>query len=194
MGSPPRLRGQRQQQRHLASWQGITPALAGTTRLGQSPNRQSWDHPRACGDNRANGFVGGDVTGSPPRLRGQRITKQRSDLNVGITPALAGTTSIPRSSAIAFRDHPRACGDNKMSTLSSSLTSGSPPRLRGQRFVSCFHSCTSRITPALAGTTEGLPIKVAYNRDHPRACGDNDNAIVKAPSKLGSPPRLRGQH
>ena len=50
------------------------------------------------------------------------------------------------------------------------------------------------ITPAHAGkTASGLPPEEC-DRDHPRACGENERKLEEEELKRGSPPRMRGKH
>ena len=50
-GSPPRMRGKRPIQNSADLERRITPADAGKTRIGASPDRAKRDHPRGCGEN-----------------------------------------------------------------------------------------------------------------------------------------------
>ena len=111
-GSPPRLRGKP----HLACGRRrgvrITPALAGKTVAQQSQPAQQADHPRACGENSAILWGLLPHPGSPPRLRGKRLSGTCCQRQVRITPALAGKTDLDRRGLEDQSDHPRACGGN----------------------------------------------------------------------------------
>ena len=96
-GSPPRLRGQPTRLVLDQGYAGITPALAGTTKGNGFDFSVEGDHPRACGDNFISFISESGTPGSPPRLRGQPELPIASDSGPRITPALAGTTPIPRS-------------------------------------------------------------------------------------------------
>jgi len=80
-----------------------------------------------------------------------------------------------------------------LSDASSSVhTPGSPPRLRGAPIIGRVGIDQTGITPAPAGSTEGMGCIALAVRDHPRACGEHQmNASVLWPI-TGSPPRLRG--
>ena len=91
--------------------------------------------------------------GSPPRLRGQQRDQHNSKSDPRITPALAGTTMLFLYRVVLVGDHPRACGDNTSKSLNLASESGSPPRLRGQRWTRITDVENWGITPALAGTT-----------------------------------------
>ena len=150
------------------------------------------DHPRACGDYLP--FFGSCLghSGSPPRLRGLHATYGENSENVGITPALAGTTLWKLFMSERYRDHPRACGDYQWRTRRNWRCLGSPPRLRGLHPVCTQYIKSIRITPALAGTTSDVNVDVAFPQDHPRACGDYWNSTKLDTHQQGSPPRLRG--
>ena len=126
-------------------------------------------------------------------MRGQHHNWGSTRYANGITPALAGTTRSSHRVTVIKRDHPRACGDNDVILNGYQEILGSPPRLRGQLVIVHFQTSFHRITPALAGTTIGKGIVFDVNRDHPRACGDNEQPHEHVGYDWGSPPRLRGQ-
>ena len=109
-----------------------------------------------------------------------------------ITPALAGTTYLFSARASVTRDHPRACGDYSPLHLLQLQASGSPPRLRGLLDIVIIIKINSRITPALAGTTDKHRVNKKHCKDHPRACGDYLFFVLLIIGMEGSPPRLRG--
>ena len=132
---------------------GITPALAGTTAFIYRTVGVYWDHPRACRYNFSSHVIPPRILGSPPRLRVQQERFNYSAFHHGITPALAGTTAGIEFEMTVKRDHPRACGYNLQKQHQQGFGSGSPPRLRVQRFMKPVKAYILRITPALAGTT-----------------------------------------
>ena len=71
---------------------------------------------------------------------------------------------------------------------------GSPPQVRGKRYI--FSVCVSniRITPAGAGKTLVHYLLGNGVKDHPRRCGENKNAQQFIKNLLGSPPQVRGKH
>ena len=91
-GSPPRMRGKRVCAGIRCRASGITPAHAGKTPSAPSHPPPGGDHPRACGENRLRGFLEDKKTGSPPRMRGKRISISKMIAQGGITPAHAGKT------------------------------------------------------------------------------------------------------
>ena len=192
-GSPPRLRGKPKYCPTAQPTPRLTPAPAGKTLLQRSNRVPSWAHPRACGEN-------GDVTitsctnvGSPPRLRGKRKPPGLTASKTRLTPAPAGKTAQnPRPNFIQ-QAHPRACGENQCAYISSFCKIGSPPRLRGKLCGSRQFNSKFRLTPAPAGKTlRHLSLRLSP-RAHPRACGENQAAMVCRKPCKGSPPRLRGK-
>ncbi len=113
--------------------------------------------------------------------------------NLRITPADAGKTMSSLSAASKRWDHPRGCGENRLSNGSSCWRRGSPPRMRGKRLRVALDAVGQGITPADAGKTNILGVIELEDEDHPRGCGENgigDSAIFM---KAGSPPRMRGK-
>ena len=50
-----------------------------------------------------------------------------------------------------------------------------------------------RITPAHAGKTSLCSLGVCRQKDHPRACGENEKRVEELGKVMGSPPRMRGK-
>ena len=131
-GSPPRMRGKPKWSQKKKVAAGITPAHAGKTQPRAGGSRVAGDHPRACGENRALRNTPRAPRGSPPRMRGKQGHGILGELRRGITPAHAGKTRRTVRSLSAWRDHPRACGENKTTVTLHTVREGSPPRMRGK--------------------------------------------------------------
>ena len=131
----------------------ITPAHAGKTQSSTRIAKNTADHPRACGENRLRMHRKRRAFGSPPRMRGKRIITDTALRAWRITPAHAGKTFISLFYHSSKTDHPRACGENLCGNSGNSSTNGSPPRMRGKRFIPLFLQLLERITPAHAGKT-----------------------------------------
>ena len=86
------MRGKHLQRVGVALRVRITPACAGKTGSKKSKTAALKDHPRVCGENKS--FVPGWawLWGSPPRVRGKLICKEKAEEKEGITPACAGKT------------------------------------------------------------------------------------------------------
>ena len=175
LGSPPRVRGKPAKNVKTGAEERITPACAGKTSIFACSSLKSWDHPRVCGENLKILVFKVAALGSPPRVRGKRSGQYSMGYCCRITPACAGKTSQEHNQRVSRQDHPRVCGENKGSSASEILSSGSPPRVRGKLRVKlvCMHS--RGITPACAGKTSlsGCTCRAAW--DHPRVCGENDS-------------------
>ena len=86
-------------------------------------------------------------------MRGKLYNTSSGALFCGITPAGAGKTVEFRCVKDEIEDHPRRCGENKFGKHIQVGATGSPPQVRGKRFVACLNSCIVGITPAGAGKT-----------------------------------------
>ena len=151
----------------------ITPAHAGKTPPGGLFDKRSADHPRACGENIAEPVLINSVFGSPPRMRGKRSGAASAGRAARITPAHAGKTAVSRRGGLRAADHPRACGENRISLRSTSSCDGSPPRVRGKHRGARQKRGRTRITPACAGKTREHTHSLSGYQDHPRVCGEN---------------------
>ena len=171
-GSPPRMRGKAVLFRMFHGGDGITPAHAGKRKPTLPAERQTRDHPRACGEKKRSQSQPGRLRGSPPRMRGKARPQQFQGLCLRITPAHAGKRQSASYPQQRPRDHPRACGEKHTWKLQHRLFPGSPPRMRGKVVSSNTRLFLGGITPAHAGkrmltlTVRNVP------GDHPRACGE----------------------
>ena len=134
MGSPPHLRGKRLLLRFLL--------------------RLRRDHPRTCGENLILVISSFPEMGSPPHLRGKLFHQLCNICFWRITPAPAGKTAFFYRFISYSEDHPRTCGENRLSLSEK----------EGKR----------RITPAPAGKTDPKGTWDKDNGDHPRTCGENN--------------------
>ena len=70
----------------------IIPADAGSTRHGQTTDRQNGDHPRGCGEHTYCGWIISELPGSSPRMRGAQAESRSLSVDKRIIPADAGST------------------------------------------------------------------------------------------------------
>ena len=157
---------------------GITPAHAGKTESAAARGGEPRDHPRACGENQRYLHQHERCRGSPPRMRGKPRKHDIVPNTAGITPAHAGKTRKLVRREVSRRDHPRACGENRLQKSISAFGSGSPPRMRGKHPHTAARVTVPRITPAHAGKTRGRFRFQKRPRDHPRACGENTSEMA----------------
>ncbi len=83
------------------------------------------------------------------------------------------------------------CGKNTTGCFQGTLDEGSPPRVREEQSNAKRENDDKRITPACAGRTHTLRLKIASSQDHPRVCGKNTYAHCIKEFATGSPPRVR---
>ena len=172
---------------------GITPACAGKSLLARTSSACPWDHPRVCGDKRQRLVPQTARKGSPPRMRGKVNQHVHDELRLGITPACAGKRRQPVHRATPRQDHPRVCGEKKQPLSCLPDGRGSPPRMRGKANSDGSTNTFLGITPAYAGKSLLSEVKLMYQWDHPRVCGEKvvpDGFCYGVP---GSPPRMRGK-
>ena len=78
-------------------------------------------------------------------------------MDEGITPACAGKSLSAEIQGLEAEDHPRVCGEKKINGSTGTIEEGSPPRVRGKVSLPCVSRVATRITPACAGKSTGLP-------------------------------------
>ena len=152
-----------------------------------------WDHPRRCGENRADAASTATLEGSPPQVRGKQIKAGGVGGTDRITPAGAGKTRRCCAHRPKFQDHPRRCGENRNVIEFETCLPGSPPQVRGKLIHIPPSSQGKRITPAGAGKTAQPWVGIGMAGDHPRRCGENMILVVGMHIGSGSPPQVRGK-
>ena len=150
----------------------ITPAYAGKRKRKPNGMLQLKDHPRLCGEKKHQHRRRAGRNGSPPPMRGKGRDSTRLHLEQRITPAYAGKRQKGKLFVFCLQDHPRLCGEKKVTAETSTtvsritpayagksvlvdvwraLEAGSPPPMRGKVILNEMQLNGARITPAYAG-------------------------------------------
>ncbi len=126
-------------------------------------------------------------------MRGKVPDSAKKFTNSRITPAYAGKSYRFFVVACDDWDHPRLCGEKRRHALLSRKGSGSPPPMRGKGQARRTGHRGTGITPAYAGKSRPVRIRLHRWRDHPRLCGEKFCAAVIPSMLAGSPPPMRGK-
>ena len=156
-GSSPRRRGARGRRHPRHRPARIIPAQAGSTVGRGSPRGSRPDHPRAGGEHATGAASAQVVIGSSPRRRGARRLVDIGNVDPGIIPAQAGSTTPCRYRQCRSGDHPRAGGEHLYQVEFEETVSGSSPRRRGAGEYAVTRADAPGIIPAQAGST-GKPV------------------------------------
>ena len=127
------MRGKRSCSFDLVHGLRIIPAHAGQTERVRAARRETADHPRACGANKARRRRHLTARGSSPRMRGKLRSGHDVQAALRIIPAHAGQTGASSLRRGEESDHPRACGANDYKEYANKLKDGSSPRMRGKQ-------------------------------------------------------------
>ena len=95
---------------------GIIPADAGSTRTVVAHRSWRQDHPRGCGEHPISACSMPRLRGSSPRMRGALQSRVSLCADIRIIPADAGSTNSDFIMYIRSKDHPRGCGEHRLST------------------------------------------------------------------------------
>ena len=171
-GSSPRVRGTAHAEPFGAQPLGIIPARAGNSEFKQAVSAYLGDHPRACGEQRGRRPRRATSRGSSPRVRGTASNIHDKLLDAGIIPARAGNSRFTIRPRSLHRDHPRACGEQRLWHVPPHCRSGSSPRVRGTVLPVVVNAVVQGIIPARAGNSSSPTSPPSSRRDHPRACGE----------------------
>ena len=191
-GSSPRVRGAAQPADQGFAHDRIIPARAGSSWSSHGPAHKQKDHPRACGEQPFFPLRSTTMPGSSPRVRGAAY---RADCGLSrrrIIPARAGSSSSRRETPPPSTDHPRACGEQVMTSMTALRSPGSSPRVRGAEEDDVARLRLGRIIPARAGSRARYVARPSCRSDHPRACGEQYVPVAVDDAVTGSSPRVRG--
>ena len=172
-GSSPRVRGKRLDGLQVDAADGLIPACAGKTSASRPRTARLPAHPRMCGENRRARWDAGIAWGSSPRVRGKQAREGYPFLFDGLIPACAGKTVLCSHRMCPWEAHPRVCGENSLTEISSKLTTGSSPRVRGKHAAYAQSRGNSGLIPACAGKTTRTQTTWCSPSAHPRVCGEN---------------------
>ena len=93
--------------------EGLIPACAGKTDRLFFLIDAVRAHPRVCGENFNGVWQTIKDVGSSPRVRGKRVSADKSHAEMGLIPACAGKTWARFSGCSEATAHPRVCGENR---------------------------------------------------------------------------------
>ena len=110
-----------------------------------------------------------------------------------LIPARAGKTGRRASWSRCSGAHPRACGENLRAGPRRVGRGGSSPRVRGKLPVLRLQFPGAGLIPARAGKTPWSNPARRCGGAHPRACGENVEAVRAYYNPGGSSPRVRGK-
>ena len=101
---------------------------------------------------------------------------------------------MPRGTiAVRASAHPRVGGENMLTRISATSSSGSSPRGRGKRGAPHDEPEQLGLIPAWAGKTALKGERDPIERAHPRVGGENWNHSTTTETAAGSSPRGRGK-
>ena len=126
-------------------------------------------------------------------MRGKASSRVRSGTFLRITPAYAGKSGINCNQIPVTGDHPRLCGEKLNGQNGSECVIGSPPPMRGKASSDLYDAGGVRITPAYAGKRKMQAAQSAFQKDHPRLCGEKVSGDLPDNAAPGSPPPMRGK-
>jgi len=194
VGSSPLARGAHERGGLTDAGEGIIPARAGSRARASRPFRVWRDHPRSRGEHVPIAFDGMSVLGSSPLARGAQERVLVGDLDVGIIPARAGSTSPWCPPRARWWDHPRSRGEHAYFLAVTRSPPGSSPLARGARTPLSAFRARRGIIPARAGSTSRMRPRRSGSRDHPRSRGEHSVTVMYADTCVGSSPLARGAH
>ena len=173
LGSSPRGRGKPRDAVQAFRIFRLIPARAGKTRTSGRPYCSPWAHPRAGGENISCHESDTLAGGSSPRGRGKQWRARTWQPSDRLIPARAGKTfGLEEDSA---------------------LVDGSSPRGRGKPLIAAGVPLPVGLIPARAGKTSSPQATTTATWAHPRAGGENVNAVGEQLGPAGSSPRGRGK-
>ena len=149
------------------------PAYAGKTLHGLRRGLLRREHPRVCGENLPGAHKKFKGAGTSPRMRGKPEHPCFLGLLQRNIPAYAGKTYHLQQKGYQSAEHPRVCGENRLTMFCRRSFCGTSPRMRGKPQGKLCLSVNVRNIPAYAGKTEAQVLLHEVDSEHPRVCGEN---------------------
>ena len=191
----PRARGEnRRIRRHVLRMFGTSPRTRGKLRLGFNTNHIWGNIPAHAGKTPPVKPPLATPVGTSPRTRGKPLPTVSFHTPPGNIPAHAGKTASWTRPVPAMGEHPRARGENRVSSESFIRFSGTSPRTRGKLSSTICLPRPMRNIPAHAGKTFSPGTHEFINKEHPRARGENRRCCAMRKPGAGTSPRTRGKH
>ena len=179
-GTPPPVRGLREDLPFQGRSVRNTPARAGHAGTGcQGPGRVS-EHPRSCGACETPALGRSTQDGSPTPVQGLLYGNISTTPVLRNTSARAGPAVRGDGQKAGVEEHPRPCGACDLTRLPLPDIIGTPPHGRGLRLWALSLSCGFRDTPARAGPSGAAASATGRNREHPRPCGACGNGFSRS--------------
>ena len=158
------------------------PAPAGNSPQFPRSNPPAAVHPRACGEQGSPCSRYRRLPGSSPRLRGTVLLMLAQPAAFRFIPAPAGNSQPSFRTYCRLPVHPRACGEQLLSSVTVISLIGSSPRLRGTAGHRLPGLEPGRFIPAPAGNSNPPTPDPPRPPVHPRACGEQLRPVSRARS------------
>ena len=171
---------------------GSIPACAGEPKApAPSPNRAAV-YPRVCGGTGLFLFLGSDLLGLSPRVRGNQASRVRVRHRRGSIPACAGEPSSPTPPPRSATVYPRVCGGTVRIDFFCFFDYGLSPRVRGNLLILHTAAQPYGSIPACAGEPSTRVSPFTLSQVYPRVCGGTMCILSARAPLLGLSPRVRG--
>ena len=92
---------------------------------------------------------------------------------------MRGKALISKMQGLLGVDHPRVCGEKRLSFFQHCERVGSPPRMRGKANPLLAVLVSVGITPAYAGKSDKELLQLVIGQDHPRVCGEKPHGKIR---------------
>ena len=176
----------------LRRMRGSSPLVRGTLAGRIRLDFIDWIIPACAGNTYIRRHLDRFGRGSSPLVRGTRAADGWSAGACRIIPACAGNTGQITLAYVEKSDHPRLCGEHKNILQRAKTGAGSSPLVRGTRAAGELDDGVRRIIPACAGNTSSTCSRLSSPADHPRLCGEHQQAVHRKFRNSGSSPLVRG--
>ena len=176
VGTSPRMRGKPKEVIPVVRPPRNIPAYAGKTAACRLVPIAPAEHPRVCGENFRPVEGEKSAKGTSPRMRGKHPNMTSPLEAFGNIPAYAGKTMQHKIFCPPNWEHPRVCGENRITCSWYTKQPGTSPRMRGKPSPIPVDDPKTRNIPAYAGKTSSQDFKSKTQTEHPRVCGENRSA------------------
>ncbi len=178
--------------RGLLAPQRFIPTHVGNTCSYRSTRSPTSVHPHACGEHGGHRHRIPSRFGSSPRMWGTQQRTAGGFHHFRFIPTHVGNTCLTAAWKRHLSVHPHACGEHQYWTTTSTVASGSSPRMWGTPRLRSFVRPGARFIPTHVGNTRHGSQTLTSHPVHPHACGEHVNCPINYGHQLGSSPRMWG--
>ena len=151
----------------------LIPTCVGSTSRTSAALPRNTAHPHVCGEHQAHARPTASKAGSSPRVWGAPGGLTRTTEHRRLIPTCVGSTLTHRLEITRRQAHPHVCGEHTSSCCTSTVSTGSSPRVWGALHAAPRRAGGVRLIPTCVGSTQSKSGRKTSRSAHPHVCGEH---------------------